>query len=419
MFILNHSCSGSGGTSPVGTVFTAQKRFSMATTGSTQDVTISGVTATPVAARVTYCGRSVSDGIESKAGIMGVGFATATNNVGYSMISFANSTVTGYRTQSDTYALNATLDGVDPLFRGSIAFIAGGIRITWATNPGAAYFCLLEIYWGSDVSVDCGIHSLGTTAGATTINLTNCDPSSENCLLFTATVGLPTTQSVNTIALFTFGVATNDGGIAQGAQGLGSGPLGTSSSTICSWGSSIRASAQVYNDALTWHGTITDFSTANEIEITTNVSPGDDGMGYLCIGVGTKGVYVSSQLSPTTSPISWGGYPGWTSQSLGIVATTVPFSNAIVRSYGAMTQYQAASNSENSNGACVGFGERRTSSPIEPWVWSDDQLSHYDGTDAIVNVSATAGTLGEGDWLDVTADTISIAQNWLCWVIEA
>ena len=416
MFLLNANRRRAEGTPPAGTVFTAQKRFAMATAGGTQDVTSSGVSATPVAARVAY-GATGSDGVVSKSSFTGVGFATATDNVGYSGVSYANSEITSYRTQSDIYALESTLNRIDPLFRGSIAFIAGGIRITWTKNPSTAYFCLLEIYWGSDVSADCGVHLLGATAGDTTINLTNCDPSTENCLLFTATVGLPVIDNDNNIALFTFGVATNDGGISQGAQGLGSGPQGQSSSTICSWGTSLRASAQVYNNSVTWHGTITDFSTANEITITTNTGPGDDGMGYLCIGVGTKGVHVSLESSPTTIT-AWGPNPGWTAQSIGIAAMTVTSDGGSASSFGALTQYQAASTSENPNGACVGFGERHTSSPIEPWAWTNDQFSHYDGTSATLNVGADAGTLGAGDWLDVTVENISVQQKWLCWAIE-
>lgn len=404
---------------PAGPVSTAQKLFAFSTAGSTQDVTISGVTATPVAAKVVYSTNININTVANQLSLLGAGFASSTNNVAHAAIHDRVRPTFSARMMSDTYALispDITDPGYDtPIFEGVIGFITGGIRISWNSIPVHPFPCLLEIYWGSDVSADVGIHNMGNSTAPTTLSLTNCDPSSENCLLQMSTGGQPLGQPALTIGLFGFGAATNDGGISQGMS-LNYSDVELSTSDCQNYPSGSGVIGQIFRSLLSWKAEVTDFSSANQIEFTTNIGAGDDQVIYMCLGVGSKGVHVSVENSPITTG-TWGPSPGWTAQSACIMASKGGIFDSLDGGI-QTTFFQAASNTEDSSGASVGIAIRNATTLTDIYCSQAESFTYYNdsGTSTLV---AYADTLAPNSWIDVTSESIVTSQKWLCWAIEA
>jgi len=228
------------------------------------------------------------------------------------------------------------------------------------------------------------------------------------------TVGLSSAQELHIIGIFSYGVATNDGGIAQ-AMNAAYSKHDVATSEVKSYTSASNAIGQVYDSAVSWLAAITNFSATNEIEFTTTASSANDIVSYLCLGVGNTHVYVGVDNSPTTTG-TWGPNPGWTAQSINVLATRNLAIDGFVTSI-TNTFFQAASDSENLTGACVGSVVRDSTVTSPTWSSQATKLLHYDFQGAEL-VDADADTRAPNSWLDVTTENITTAQKWLCWAIE-
>ncbi len=147
------------------------KRVAALTSGSTQDITVSGM-GTVKAYRIVITSAVSLTGTTAREHILSWGVCDGTFQGGVGINSLHNSAnSTCGRVGFDDAVIrlpNANGSGFAAIATHN-SFITDGIRINWSTNPGSAYIMEVELWYGANLSVKAGSATPNAGTGASVL----------------------------------------------------------------------------------------------------------------------------------------------------------------------------------------------------------------------------------------------------------
>jgi hypothetical protein len=254
--------------------------FTLATSGSTQDVTISGF-GTPKAAMFFWSDGQTDDTVSTE-NFLGFGFTDGVRQWSAVCLDFSIvvSTRAGRR-HSDDHCVMFVADGGGASARyGFNSWITDGFRLDVDSPLSNGRLVTAVLINGDDVTSAYVNYKddLGTSTSAVDIS----DPGFEPDLVFLSCIGESGTPPSGAVHFInTFGACINDGSATQRIVGYSS-QDGVSTTNITGYIGNTYATGQIFNGSLSWGGQVGAFDSSG-FSITPSTSAGSDIVGYLAL----------------------------------------------------------------------------------------------------------------------------------------
>ena len=256
--------------------------FTISTGTGTQDVTVSGMSASgDIKAVIFICSGGTVDGTAAADARMSVGFSDGTTDyVGSTWVDDGQTTTNATRhLRSDGVIAMYTDITLDHIFSVN-SFITDGVRLDIDNQAATAFYCTVVFIHGTDVTnASVGEVNLGTGTAAIDITAPAFEPDIV-FLLNSGTSSAPPNAEGN--SSFGFGCAINDGSASQACAAFGSQDNQSDSSNSITMIRNDRISTLVFNNNPQYDVLLSDFD-ANGFSLTPSLSAGSDRIFYLAL----------------------------------------------------------------------------------------------------------------------------------------